>query len=62
MKETRICIYKLSNNDDNKGGGDFEVMNSWGTDFGVNGFFWISYADFTKHVNDCYALIGKKNK
>ena len=48
--------------DDNKGGGAFEVMNSWGEDWGDNGFFWITYDDFTKHVNDCYALIGKKNK
>ena len=48
--------------DDKKGGGAFEVMNSWGEDWGDNGFFWITYADFTKHVNDCYALIGKKNK
>ncbi len=48
--------------DDNKGGGAFEVMNSWGEDWGNNGFFWITYDDFTKHVNDCYALIGKKNK
>ena len=45
--------------DDNKGGGAFEVMNSWGEDWGDNGFFWITYDDFTKHVNDCYALIGR---
>lgn len=46
--------------DDNKNGGAFEVMNSWGEDWGDNGFFWIKYADFIKHVDDCYSLIGRK--
>ena len=29
--------------DDNKNGGSFEVMNSWGTSWGNKGFGWISY-------------------
>ena len=46
--------------DDNKAGGSFEIMNSWGDDWGDKGFFWIKYADFVKHVDECYALIPRK--
>jgi C1A family cysteine protease len=46
--------------DDSKGGGSFEIMNSWGDDWGDNGFFWIRYSDFAKHVDDCYVLMPKK--
>jgi len=34
--------------DDNKAGGAFRVMNSWGTGWGDGGFIWIRYSDFTK--------------
>ncbi len=34
--------------DDNKAGGAFRVMNSWGTGWGDGGFIWIRYNDFTK--------------
>jgi hypothetical protein len=46
--------------DDQKGGGSFEIMNSWGPDWGNNGFFWIKYKDFPTHVDECFALVGKK--
>ena len=46
--------------DDQKGGGSFEIMNSWGPDWGDNGFFWIKYKDFPIHVKECFALVGKK--
>lgn len=33
--------------DDNKHGGAFEVINSWGTNWGQEGFGWIKYSDFS---------------
>ncbi|MFK8060868.1 MAG: C1 family peptidase, partial [Polaribacter sp.] len=47
--------------DDNKSGGSFEIMNSWGTRFGKNGFFWIKYADFQRQVKTAYVLVDKAN-
>ena len=32
--------------DDNKYGGAFELLNSWGTNWGDGGFAWIKYSDF----------------
>lgn len=34
--------------DDNKFGGAWEVMNSWGTGVGDKGFIWIKYSDFNQ--------------
>jgi hypothetical protein len=31
--------------DDNKYGGAFEILNSWGTEFGNEGFIWATYDD-----------------
>lgn len=42
--------------DDNKNGGSFEVMNSWGANFGDNGFVWIKYADAKKYIEQAYVL------
>ncbi len=35
---------------DNIYGGSFEVMNSWGEDWGVNGYVWIRYSDAAKWI------------
>ena len=42
--------------DDTKYGGAFEVMNSWGSEYGDNGFVWIKYADFKKYVAEAYVI------
>ncbi len=44
--------------DDNKYGGAFEIMNSWGTDWGNNGFIWVKYSDFAKNVKYAFELNG----
>jgi C1A family cysteine protease len=48
--------------DDKKGGGAFEIMNSWGADWGQKGFFWMKYEDFMKHVHSCFILVPKSKK
>ena len=40
--------------DDNKYGGAFLLMNSWGTRWGSGGFKWVRYTDYSQHVN--YAM------
>lgn len=42
--------------DDNKFGGSFEVMNSYGTQFGDNGFVWITYTDMKKYMQEAYVI------
>ncbi len=43
--------------DDTKHGGAFEIMNSWGTQFRNNGFFWVKYNDFKNHIKTAYVLV-----
>ena len=38
--------------DDNKYGGSFEIMNSWGTDRGENGFYWVPYKRLIDLLNE----------
>jgi len=50
--------------DDNKFGGAFEVMNSWGSDWGNDGFMWIRYDDlieFSEDAYDIYVIPGKSS-
>ena len=42
--------------DDNKNGGAFEIMNSWGNDWGNNGVAWVRYPDFEHFVKEAYGL------
>jgi len=42
--------------DDTKFGGAFELMNSWGAEWGSNGFIWIRYADFQKNCMEAYEI------
>ena len=43
--------------DDNKFGGAFEIMNSWGPYWGNGGYTWIRYSDFTKNLSESYEMI-----
>lgn len=37
----------------------FELMNSFGADFGNQGFIWIGYKDFEKYCNQAYDIVYK---
>ncbi len=42
--------------DDNRYGGAFHIMNSWGQDWGNNGKAWVRYRDFEYFVKEAYGL------
>ncbi len=42
--------------DDNKAGGAFQIMNSWGPQWGNNGVAWIRYDDFLHFTKEAYGL------
>lgn len=46
--------------DDNKFGGSFKVINSWGLDFGDKGYFWLPYSEI-HNVSQAYVLIDGNN-
>ena len=52
-----MCIIGYDNY---KYGGAFRVVNSWGKQYGDNGFLWIRYNDFKKYVREVY-LFQLKN-
>ena len=43
--------------DDNRYGGAFEVLNSWGRKWGNGGFMWIPYDVFINFVMEAYEII-----
>jgi len=42
--------------DDRKEGGAFQIMNSWGNDWGNNGIGWVLYKDFKHFTKEAYGL------
>jgi hypothetical protein len=42
--------------DDKLYGGAFLIMNSWGPQWGKNGFAWVRYSDFKYFVREAYGL------
>ncbi len=42
--------------DDRLEGGAFQIMNSWGPEWGQNGLGYIRYGDFTKFVREAYGV------
>ena len=51
-----VCVVGY---DDDKFGGVFKVVNSYGSDWGDSGFFYIRYSDYTKYCKYAYQLIAK---
>jgi hypothetical protein len=43
--------------DDNKYGGAFEIINSWGRKWGNGGYMWVPYRVFTDFVTESYEMI-----
>jgi surface protein len=46
--------------DDNKNA--FKIINSWGTDWGNNGYLWIDYTVFKKIVERAYIVVDAKGE
>ncbi len=42
--------------DERKEGGAFQIMNSWGNEWGVNGVTWVLYKDFKHFVREAFGL------
>lgn len=42
--------------DDRKFGGAFQIMNSWGPEWGNNGVAWVKYGDFKTYVREAYGI------
>lgn len=48
--------------DDFKEGGSFEIINSWGNEWGKNGIIWVKYSDFDKLILEAYEVSGYDEK
>lgn len=48
-----LCIVGY---DDYKYGGAVRIVNSWGRDYGDNGYMWVKYTDLIKYTREAYIL------
>lgn len=48
-----ICVIGY---DDRLEGGAFQIMNSWGKEWGENGIGWVRYNDFKQFVREAYGV------
>lgn len=55
-----MCV--VGYDDNHSGGGAFEIMNSWGQNWGNGGFTWVKYDDFGKFVDQAYEIYVKKGR
>jgi hypothetical protein len=42
--------------DDRLAGGAFQIMNSWGPEWGENGIGWVKYGDFKEFTREAYGM------
>ncbi len=48
--------------DDYVNGGSFLIVNSWGHDWGKNGYMWMKYSDFRKYAHVAFSLFVSFSK
>lgn len=53
-----VCVVGY---DDTKFGGAFEILNTWGKEWGTQGFTWIRYKDFADYVPYGFGLFQVAN-
>lgn len=44
--------------DNSKGGGAFQIINSWGASWANNGFVWVRYSDFLKYTRYAFEMVS----
>ena len=53
-----LCIVGY---DDYKFGGAVRIVNSWGRDYGDDGYMWVKYTDLLKYVKEAYIVELNEN-